>query len=232
MKGMDSFTTHDGRPIQFQVHERAPTEQPPSLDRPWTVHRIEALIEGHVAGFLKISYITKAWAAKSYPTIWHWLSRVRGWSSDLIHAAESGDLDALWLNAHSYVAWRSNPNAVPHEEREADLKQFEAKYTPDFKEFKQYHVNRPLVDFIHVDEAFRRQGVGTALYSYGAQWLAKTKGLPLYASDLQSNEALATWRSMMTRGQLPIRTDRQRRIRMDFRKAVASVTHRYLLRSI
>lgn len=76
----------------------------------------------------------------------------------------------------------------------------------------------------------RRQGIGRALYLFGARWLARSKGLPLYASGLQSDEAQASWGNMRTLKRVPIREEPSpyggTRLNLDYRRVAA----RYLSR--
>lgn len=65
------------------------------------------------------------------------------------------------------------------------------------KEFTDFHINRPLVDYIRVTRP--RQGIGTQLYIQAAKYL-KARGLKLHASEIQTPEAKASWASMTARG--------------------------------
>lgn len=71
-------------------------------------------------------------------------------------------------------------------------KQMQRKFGRDFQDFKAFHIDKPLVDYIRVDEDYQRRRIGIALYQYGAKWLAG-KGMKLYASGLQSDKAKAAW---------------------------------------
>lgn len=80
-----------------------------------------------------------------------------------------------------------------------------------FIKFRNYFVDKPIVGYIRVlkkdDELkklnpknrakkdFRRQHIGLAIYLEAADWLSK-KGLRLYASTLQSDEASAAWKKL------------------------------------
>ena len=70
----------------------------------------------------------------------------------------------------------------------------EKKYGQDFRDFKKYYVDKPLVDFIRVKDDYRRRGIATILYKKGHEWM-KQRGMKLYASGLQSDQARAAWDS-------------------------------------
>lgn len=73
------------------------------------------------------------------------------------------------------------------------LNDLSERYEHQFEKFKEFHYDKPLVDYIRVYEPHRRKRIGAALYEKAARWLAETKGLKLYASGIQSNEAKAAW---------------------------------------
>lgn len=100
-------------------------------------------------------------------------------------------------------------------------------------------VDHPFVDFIRVNDDMRRQGIGTALYQYGAKWLAREKGLPLYASGIQTTEAKAAWKFMRdpTR-QMPVHDEPhptkpgEMRTKLDYRKLTAALVDEFMGRLI
>ena len=170
----DLYTTKDGKPITFKVHERSPYpgDLPPEKNKGFVIHVVEAYVDGKEVGYLKITYIPKAY------------------SKYLIGTAISESLD--------------------------------------FQKFKQWNLDKPHVDYIRVDNVWKRQGIATALYNYGAKWLAQVHHLPLYASTLQQPEAAKAWDAMEAKG-FPVKhqkvvPDRSKekidRRRLDYRAAV------------
>ena len=105
------------------------------------------------------------------------------------------------MSPREYVEWAK--------EREKILQEYKENHIWEFKEKKQFHVDRPLVDYIRVDPEFQRQGIGTALYQEGARILA-SKGLPLYASGIQTEEAQAAWKNMKTLKKIPVVSEGKR----------------------
>jgi GNAT superfamily N-acetyltransferase len=213
--GMTTYRTKDGREITFQVIENDPTDR--GIKEPWVVHRIDALVDGVVCGYLKIAFIPRAKFDAHYTTIWHYMSQ-RGWC----FKGENGprDLDDAWRTAAQYRAvW---PNDTPPPDRDAQLRKWAKDYVADFRKHEAFHVDKPLVDYIKVHDQYRRNGIGLALYKYGARWVAKEKGMPLYGSGLQTDEAKSVWAKMQQPGQdVPIREemgphDKMRRL-IDYR---------------
>lgn len=71
-------------------------------------------------------------------------------------------------------------------------KAMEKKEKEDIEFFKNFHVEKPLVDYIRVYDDYRRERVAVALYLEGAKWMNE-RGMNLHASGLQSPEAAAAW---------------------------------------
>lgn len=89
------------------------------------------------------------------------------------------------------------------------------KYGRQFKQFLHYYVDKPIVDYIRVEPEYRRQGIGTALYRAAQKWL-HDRGMKLYASGLQSDEAKAAWKNM--RKQWPVKAERGTMNRRRYRR--------------
>ncbi|MFA6233494.1 MAG: DUF5661 family protein [Bacteroidota bacterium] len=235
---VEDYTTKDGRPIKFKVHERSPLVHDPSPEnnRGWVVHLIEAFVDGKEVGYLKISYIPKAYFGSMYKSIWHYSAWIQGWGGDIIKFWEAGDIDNLLRLAtvYFYGYWKDFSD-MPQAEKVKELKSIEKKLLPDFQKFQQWTVDKPIVDYIRVDETWRRQGIATALYTFGAKWLAQTKHLPLHASTLQQPGAAKAWDRMEQRGmpikhfqQTPARTKEPRdRRKLDYTEQIARVASRY-----
>jgi hypothetical protein len=83
-------------------------------------------------------------------------------------------------------------NKEKNEKEKEYLEKVKNKYQSRMENFKNFHVDKPIVDYIRVFDNHRRQRIAIALYEYGAKWMAK-KGMKLYASGIQSDEAQAAW---------------------------------------
>lgn len=85
-----------------------------------------------------------------------------------------------------------NPD-IDHKKRLLNIKKYlEVIYLERYRSHLKYHYLKPEADYIHVEENYRRLGVGTALYEIGSEFL-KEKGLNLYQSTTQSDNAKKTW---------------------------------------
>lgn len=58
-----------------------------------------------------------------------------------------------------------------------------------YEQWEEHWVNKPHVDFINVEREFRRNGIGTNLYLFTANWLKTEFGLQIHRSDLLSDHA-------------------------------------------
>jgi GNAT superfamily N-acetyltransferase len=124
------------------------------------------------------------------------------------------ELHELWRRAYmiargNWPEWRGDKEldaqvrALPKHEvmqKIAELEsEVEKKYRNEFRKFRAFHVDKPLVDFISVEPEFRRNRIGEALYREAAKWMAE-RGMKLHASGVQSKDAEASWQSMENQG--------------------------------
>ena len=209
--------TKAGQEITFERIEDSEGDK----NRGWQVDQIEAFIDGKNVGYLKISYIPHERFEKYYPTIFNFLGQIRGHSC-LPYKKRDKDYHTLsrdelieywphaWITIHRYWpehTWKEgyllpNGQLVKNLDRPQLIAEWEKLereaqkvFGKQFKEFFQYHVDKPLVDFIRVENEYQRQRIGEALYKEGAKWMAE-KGLKLHASTLQTKEAAGVWRHM------------------------------------
>lgn len=200
------YTTKSGEPIwmSFQQNIR------PRKDDPWVLHQVNAFLpsETETVGYLVISYIPKAKWLKRYPTIWHYANLSRG----MVTVNPKAPPQEIWREVGRYRGnfWSSG-------NMEADLRRWSALLRKEMAEAMEFHVDKPMVDFIRVREDLRGQGIGRALYLFGARELAKM-GFPLYASGIQSDEAKLSWKKFEEQGLVKkrMKTKHQRRM-LDFR---------------
>jgi GNAT superfamily N-acetyltransferase len=185
----------------------------------YIIDNVSARFAGKQIGYLKMAHVASS-RLKNIKSIWHYQSAFNGWCIGLDKFKDepedrSVDYGNLWRGAHLYS--RVNPassgknylsleaNDTPDRKTiEADLRAISRKYLPDLKRFLRERVDFVYVDYIHVNEEFRRQGIGTKLYNLGAMWLAANRNLALHSSTLQSDSAKATWQTMIASGKYPI----------------------------
>lgn len=181
--------TKSGDEITFKVKENS--EQ---INRGWVVHKITAFVNGEEAGFIKVSYIPSENMEKVFPTLWDYLGGLRGYYEykDLHSKSLHDQITSLLRYSYDRHPLDDMTDDQLEELRDELLHNAHRKFGREFEAFKDFHQDKPLVDFIEVHEDKKRQRVGTGLYIAAAQWLAK-KGMKLYASGLQSNDAAAAW---------------------------------------
>jgi len=225
------YKTKDGRPITFRYYEQAPDDQM-GLCKGYICHRVEALVDGVLAGYLKIAYVPHEGLEAAFPTIWDWTYRTQGWCFN------RDTLDGIWRGCHHYahrtpaslrgkiasylhvrksmipdpVTMQADLDILEHEEYLGGRTVWDRR-----REWEEWFVDRPYVDYMRVYEGddapyrregptgtnWRRQGIATALYDAGARWLAQSKGFPLHGG-LQTDEAMAVWDAMEASGRYPI----------------------------
>lgn len=164
---------------------------------PWIVLQIDAKIDGQKIGYIKIEYIPKENWDKAYPTILDFIARKAGKVAlqDLDKEPKIKQLERLYLSLN----WRFSESSI--KDRSIDelidnaLAALERRYLEDYHETEFFHVDKPFVAFIDVNEEWRREGIGTALYIEATKWM-KERGLLFRGSGIQSPEAQATWKHM------------------------------------
>jgi hypothetical protein len=83
------------------------------------------------------------------------------------------------------------------------------RYGKKYLQMKNQLKDKPFVDFIRVDDEYKRQGIGEAMYLEGSKWM-KEKGMQLRSSTLQSPEAQASWQNLKRKYDVKRTRDRKR----------------------
>lgn len=122
----------------------------------------------------------------------------------------------IWLGAH--MATRSSPkgsskgyyqltedDAPSEEEMDRDLANLQEEYMDEEWDNYQKNHHTPTIDYSKLDDSLRGQGLGPAMYVYGARKLAE-KGKVLRSSSIQSDDATGLWARMAKNDKLPIST--------------------------
>lgn len=187
--------------IQRKIEEHTP--------RGYVIHLINAMLGDQPVGYIRTSFLSKSLGYQLMPTAWHYMKLHQGWCLSL------DNIGSLWKSAHLYAgccpisrprlaSWSISDKDIPDEETiRSDLQTLEKPYLRRMRREIRKHGNIPIVEYVKVEEAYRRQGIGTQLYIMMAKFLAETYDLPLYASTLQTPEAEALWQGMRQEG-LPI----------------------------
>jgi GNAT superfamily N-acetyltransferase len=182
-------------------------------NRGFQIDKIEASLDGKEAGYLKIGYIPKDRFDARYSNILNFLCNMEGQVSILPYAYRNLDYHnippedlrrTMW---HAYsVGFGYVDNETGHQLEQMPLDQViptyekiekaaKKRYGLRYRQFKNYYVDKAYVDYIRVFPDFQRNGIGTALYRAGYEWMKK-KGIPFYASGTQTAEAKAIWQKM------------------------------------
>jgi len=211
------YKTKAGDDIKFELHQDSESDR--NFNSEWIVHKLVPRVNGKEAGYLKISYIPKERFDARYPSMvnyilkqyiprelvgTHWrnmpdevkktlvtytilgryVPRTQGWDLAWSDQSKIKDMDSETLD--HYLEMVDDPKLNKNNAQE-------------FQKFKKFHVDKPLVDYIRVNEDFQRQRIALAMYQEAAKWLDK-QGLLLHASGLQQPAAKAAWEKMKSLG--------------------------------
>jgi hypothetical protein len=199
------YLTKDGQVIDIQVHEKL-DENPNSA---WTLDEFKALVGGVEVGYLRASYITPQDYARKNPTVWHYLDHHQGWSF-----RDVDNPDDVWAQArlnifHDSNAWNKIPEPL---KRDADLARWAERFEPLVKDFKEFFLDKPLVDMVRVggrqDEhlEWQRQGIALAMYEFAGRWYTQ-RGMALYNGSLNDNSK-GVWEYMKAHPErFPVKTE-------------------------
>lgn len=190
-------------------------------NRGWQVDEVKAFYDEKEVGYLKISYIPKERFERQYRSIFDYLYKIegkhllpRGVDPKKVTAAElrpylfalqyeaEGWADGDWQKANE--RWTDQEVMTYFYEVERVIYKHNEKR---FKEFREFHVDKPLVDFIRVQPEYQRKGVASLLYKLGAKWMA-SRGMKLFASGLQSDQAKAAWSKLSVDGKVKVHRGR------------------------
>lgn len=236
----ENYETKDGKELEFKWIE---STDEVSVNQGWIVHELKAFLDGDEVGYIKASYIPEERFEKVFPTVFHYLSNVRG---KLILNRGDGksvgsnrdefpdDIKDFAESLHQYARgeMRTHPDYPAYgdevsEEKWAEIaeyyvEKYKERYGDDYSRFREWYVNKPYVDYINVKREYRRRGIGFQLYKRMAEILGE-RGMVLYASSLQSEEAQAAWEKL--KEVLPVKTtteetdygEKKKRYYIDFR---------------
>lgn len=179
--------------------EESPNDK--GMNKGWIVHEIKAILDNEQVGYIKISYIPNVRYNQHYNTGINY-KRGFGWGG------LDEEVDRRVLKRLVHFCWYDHPLYYQVEnmsDKEAELvywkieRHIKKRYYRELVKFKLFHVDKPLVDYIRVNEKFQRQGIGTKLYLDAAKWMTE-KGLSLHASGLQSKQAASAWQKFLQLG--------------------------------
>lgn len=183
-------------------------------NRGWQVDEITAKINSEEIGYIKLAYIPKSRFNYFYSSILDYLVLIQG-KHVLPYCGTGCALDIVpfnkipvdklkksivsasisinkWVSSDEETRLCNLPESEVVDEYIKLEKIAKREFGKNFREFKKFHVNKPIVDFIHVEPRYRRAGVATLLYKSAYHWM-KSKNMKLYASATQQPASKAAW---------------------------------------
>lgn len=165
-------------------------------NRGWQVDEIKLETdEGKEIGYIKLAYIPYKRFSSHYPNILYFLSKIKGWCGfDKFYEEGRWSEIAIRANLHDRSIGDANIERRKlsleewEEKGRLTLKQLEEKYMWQFKNFRNYFVDKLCVDYAKVNEKFQGQKYYLKLYYEALEW-AKEQELQLYTSGLKTKQA-------------------------------------------
>ena len=168
-------------------------------NRGWRVDKIDAYEGDKLVGYCKIVYIPHDRFVKWYPSFFNYLYHIKG------HALLPYEYRDKPLNEIPIDELRKNlvgvmislgPYPSSQEQRAVQnmpdkevIEQYKywrgvarKRYGKEFAEFVNYHIDKPILDFINVDDKDQFLRVGEALAIKARDWM-KERGLRLYLTS-------------------------------------------------
>ena len=230
------------RQSNIDIHFEYYTSVEGDNNRGWRVDKVIAAHKSKQVGYLKLAYIPLDRYNEYYPTIFNWMDQIRGMcilpraTGIIIH--DEGEyraascrhystftkkeafhfLNRLSLNQRYCVKEKTRENLC-HAEllwciEDCERTLLKGQLGKEFKQFKQYYVDKPIDDFVRVEDNYQRQGIAENMYEVATLWLAKRK-LPLYLSTLRHPHAKALSDKMRDNGHLETLVDSRERFIVD-----------------
>lgn len=173
----------------------------------WKVDQLNAQHGDQGIGFLRISYVPKE-RVQDWDDIYAFLSDRKHEHCTRFHQATHEQLAQMLTNVQSSAqGWGKGEASKWIEKSREEIIEglelfrpfYDKKYGLKRDTFIDFHVDKPLVDYIKVEDNFRGKLLSKRLYEEGARWMAE-RGFHLHASGAQTPEALRAWNSMERQG--------------------------------
>ncbi len=173
----------------------------------WTTHQVWAMVDGEPAGYLSISHITSADFQAFFPSLLHYVHRMRGIA--LLDRGQDFDLQrpddvVLWQRLAQHLRLETQAHSA-HQRLQAitedlphALRLLDEKYAQSLADFQHFHLQRPMAETLrvytqhdlyanHPDGSMRERmprsfmdlGIETWLMQEAALWMAE-EGLALH----------------------------------------------------
>lgn len=197
------MATEHAADLTFRFHPVSPDRQD-AAPRDSGIETSLATLEnadGERVAYLRVSFTTEQ-IQQRWPTALHWKATVANWwwKDDAPTDSE------LWETAarHKAIerlppAWKHTPTVPDADTVAVDLAAAAATFEAERRMWVDCFLV-PFVAYAHVDDGYRRRGLGTRLYLETARELAAT-GRILRASGIQTGDAKALWGTLEQAGQ-------------------------------
>ena len=219
----NEYKARGGKSILFEFEKDIEPE-----NRGWVVHKLNAYLKFEhpkfedsktKAGFINISYIpSEEWKSRYTGKFGfvNWMSKISKGCSislsrnkneiDAANYALSKKFDPLndWI-ANNKDEYESLSRKEKEDLYQDYLGKAKNRCMDEYEFDRNFHVDKPLVDYIRVKDKHRRKGVGFALYKKAAKLLADKYDFSLYASGVQSEYAKKAWEKL--REELPVKKE-------------------------
>jgi hypothetical protein len=191
------------------------TEEKEIDDRGWVVHSLEAygkldhpkfINPKTSVGHIKVSYVPEETWEEKYSGDFGFIRWLRDVKSVIRPDREMNGPIAAYTSGfskevESWDKWISNNRKQYSKKTEEEkrtlfweyVKKLKERYWEKYEEFFDFHVGKPIVDYICVEEEHRRKGIGSMLYETMAKILGNCFDLRLYASGIQTEKAEKAW---------------------------------------
>jgi len=191
------------------------TEEKESDERGWIVHELTAhgvldhpdfINPKTEVGYIKASYIPRDVWEEKYSGDFGFIRWLRDMKSVIYPDRKMNGPIGAYTSGFSrdvdeYRNWITNDKETYYQKSETEkrtlfweyVERLKTKYWEEYEKDFDFHVDKPLVDYINVEPEHRRNGIGSALYERMAKTLANRFGLRLYASGIQTGEAKKAW---------------------------------------
>lgn len=167
----------------------------PGCSSGWTYHRINGELNDEKIGYMRLAYIDEETFIDEYPTIFHFLARIKG-KVRLKDPVRNNDWYEVVKQLNKSYNYPNYDNGTLGECLEKYEDYIERKTLPHYSEFYHFHVNRVDVDWSEVNKNKRGEGYGEKLYLQAAKWCEKSLDIHLHSATTQSDSAQKLWSKM------------------------------------
>jgi GNAT superfamily N-acetyltransferase len=189
--------TKNGQTLRFELN----TDPEDYLEDHYGLHEIKAFVGDEEVGYIKAVWLKpepfevggKFESVLKFAAYFRNEHRIKKYveTGSLQESMSGISCSYLGWSTHCDVDWENESDEVLQEYFEKAYERILEKHNRDFEQTKS-RVQKPIVDYINVEDEWQRQGIGTALYEAMARHLGEMN-MMLFASQVQSDAAAAVW---------------------------------------